>query len=191
MLNRMTVRAQHFKIADLVVFSVAVFMVHAKYFWHFVVPASCARSQHPSYRHLFTYGGKRRLPLLFGGFVNARFRAVFSFVRRRAQKFDAAMRATVLHSAFSVHGFVVALRRTVFSLVGAARNVAKRCSAFFAHRRDLHSGRQRKTLSAAIQRGVFAVRRHRKHSATLLANFFVPNAGACYAFSQVGLQRSV
>ena len=191
MLNRMAIGAQHLKVATVVVFAIAVFVMHTKNFWVFVVAALLTRQQQPSCGHLFAHGSERRLPLVFRRLVDACFRAVLSVVRRRVQKFDSAMRAHVLCGSFSPHSFVVALRRTVLSLVGAAGNMAKHCSAFFASRSHLHSGCKCKTLSAAVDCGVFSVRRHRERSATLPANFFVPNAGAGHAFSQVNLQRSV
>lgn len=157
MLNRMAVRAQHLEVVTVVVFAVAVFVMHTKNFWVFVVAALLARQQQPSCGHLLAHGSKRGLPLVFRRLVDASSRAVLSVMGRRPQKLNVAMRTRVLHGAFSSHSFVVALRRAVFGLVGAASNVAKHCSALFASRSHLHSGVKRKTLAAAVDCGVFAV----------------------------------
>ena len=191
MFKRVAVWAQHFKVVKIIVFAVSVFVMYAKNFWVLAIAASLARQQHAASMHVFAHSRKIRPPNLFCGFVYACFRTIFAFVRRRAKKFDAAVRACVFHGAFTAHGFVIALRRTVLGFVGAASNVAKHCSALFASRSHLHSGVKRKTLAAAVDCGVFAVRRHRKRGATLFADFFIANAGAGHAFSQVGLQRSV
>lgn len=157
MLNRMAVRAQHLKVATVVVFAVTVFVMHAKDFWVRVISALLTRQQQSSCGHLLAHGSKRRLPLIFRRLVDACFRAVLSVVGRRVQKFDAAVHTCVLYGAFSPHSFVVALRRTVFGLVGAASDVAKHCSTLFTGRSGLHSGRKRKTLSATVDCGVFSV----------------------------------
>jgi hypothetical protein len=157
MLNRMAVRAQHLKVATVVVFAVTVFVMHTKDFWVRVISALLTRQQQPSCGHFLAHGSKRGLPLIFRRLVDACFRTVLSVVGRRTQKFDSAMHACVLYGAFSPHGFVVTLRRTVLGLVGAASDVAKHCSALFAGRSSLHSGSECKTLSATVDCGVFSV----------------------------------
>ena len=191
MLNRMTIWAKHFKIVKIVVFAVAVFVVHTKNFRMRVVATTYARREHVSFKHVFAHCGEFCFPLRLMRFVDTRLRTIFALGGRRVQKCSSAMHTVVLNRSFSVHGLVIALRRTVLCLVSTAGNVAKNCAAFFAIRSDLHSCRKCKTLPAAIQRGVFAVRRYCERRATLSANFFVPNAGAGHAFSQVNLQRSV
>lgn len=191
MLNRMTIWAQHFKIAKIVVFAIAIFVVHAKNFWVRVVSAPHACRKYVSFEHVFTYGRKFWAPLFFSRFIDARFRTILSFVRRRGQKFNAAMHASVLYSTFSAHRLVVTLRRAILCFVGAAGDVTKYCFALKARSSYLHSSSKCETLSAAIERSVFSVRRYRECSATLLANLFVTNTGAGHAFGQVSLQRSV
>ena len=181
MFNRMTVRAQHFKIGQRIVFSVAVFVMYAQNFWVFGVTAPRAFSQHAPYKHVFANGRKIGLPFALARLVDASLRAVFSFCRRRIHKSYAAMSTAILHSAFFVHRLVVALRATVFSLVGTARNVVKNSPAFRTICGYLLSGVECHTLAATKQRRVFAVLRHSEDNLTMLARFFVPNSGANHA----------
>jgi hypothetical protein len=129
MLKRMAIWAQNFKVAGVVVFAISVFVMHTKNFWVFVIPASLARLNQVAPSHRFSHRSKCWLPQLFCGFIDALFRAVFTFVRRGIQKLHFAMNASVLNSAFLRHCFVVTCRRTVFSLVGPTGDVRKVCGA--------------------------------------------------------------
>jgi hypothetical protein len=181
MFNRMTIWAQHLKISQVIVFSVAVFMMYAKNFRVFVVSALNALGQQAAHQHVFSHGGKIRFPLAFARFVNTCHRAIFSFCRRRVHESYAAMNAVILHSAFFMHRLVVTLWATVFGFVGAARNVLKNSPALHTVRGYLLSGVKCHTLATTKQRRVFAVLRHSKYNLTMLTRFFVPNSGANHA----------
>ena len=181
MLQRMTIWAQDFQIAQIIIATISVFMMNAKNLWRGVIPTAGARGQHVSFCHVFAYGCKVWAPHIFSRFVDARFRAVFSFCGWRTQKNNATMNTVVLRSAFFVHGFVIALRAAVFCFVGTARNVLKICSAFSANSVHLHSRRKRHTLPSTILRSVFSVLRHCKISLAMLANNRVSGSGACCA----------
>lgn len=181
MFQRMTIWAQNFQIAQIVVATVSVFVMHAKNVWRSVVSASNASRQHVSFHHVFAHRRKIRSPHLFSCFVDTSFRTIFSFCRRRIQKSNSTMNTVVLHSAFFVHGFVVALRTAIFCFVGAARNVLKSDPAFGAYRSHLHSRRKRHTLSTTILRSVFSVLWHCKTGLTVFANNRIPNSGAFHA----------
>ena len=181
MLNRVTIRAQHFKIVNIVIFAITIFVMHSKYVRHFVIPATLANGQQPSCGHFFTYSSKRRFPLIFGSFVNTCFRAIFSFVRWSVQKFNLAVRAGILCSAFARHCFAIAQRRAIFGFVCSAGYVCKRHAAFLACRNQLHSASKCKTLAATVQRSIFTIRRDRKQDLALHASLIVPDSGAFYA----------
>jgi len=181
MFNRMTVWAQHFKIGQIVISSVAVFVMHTKNFRMFGVSTPHALSQHAPHEHVLANGRKIGPPFAFARFIDASSRTVFSFCRRRVHKSCAAVRAAMLYGAFFVHCFVIALGAAVFSLVGAARNVLKNSATFRAIRGYLLPGVECHTLAATKRRRVFAVLRHSEDNLTMLARFFVPNSGANHA----------
>ena len=162
MLDRMAIWTQYFKIAGIIVFAIAIFMMHAKNFWVLVVSAALACCKHVSPDHVFAHSRKHCTPLLLGRFVNARFRAILSFVRWRIQKFNAAVCTDVLCSAFLVHRLVIACWRAVLGFVRTAGNVAEHIAALLTRCSNLHSSRKCETLSAAVHCGIFSVWRHRE-----------------------------
>jgi hypothetical protein len=122
-------RAQNFQIIEHVVFIVAVFMVNTKNFWVRVVSTPLATFYIAPFSHSLANGGKSWAPNFFLCFVNALLRTVFSFVRRRVQKTNAAVRAFVLRCSFLGHCFSIARRRTVLGFVSPAGNMSKFCGA--------------------------------------------------------------
>ena len=178
MFQRMTIWAQHFQVAQFVVATVSIFMVHTKNLRHRIVTAPFTCSKHISFDHCFAHRRKIWPPHIFSSFVNTGFGTIFSFCRRRIQKNNATMNAVVVHSAFFVHGFVVALRAAIFCLVGAARNMLKIGSAFGACRIHLRSSRKSHTLSTTILRSVFSVLWHCKTGLAVFANNRVSSSGA-------------
>ena len=174
----MTIWAQNFQIAQIVVAAVSIFMVHPKNVRRGVIATAFTRFKHAASKHVFSSGNKTGLPFCFGCFIDACFGAVFSFMRWRVQKLDAAMHACILCGAFARHRFVVARRRTVFGLVGSAGYVRERSAALLAVRNQLHSARKCKTLAATVQRSILAVRRDRKQDFALQASLIVPDTGA-------------
>lgn len=181
MFQRMTVWAQNFQIAQIVVATISVFMVNTKDLWRGVISTTFARGQHVSFYHVFAYRCKIWAPHVFSRFVDTCFRTIFSFCGWRTQKNSATMNTVVLHGAFFVHCFVVALRAAIFCFVGTARNVLKVSPAFSANSVHLHSRRKSHTLSSTILRSVFSVLRHCKISLAMFANNRVPGSGACCA----------
>ena len=178
MFKRMTVWAQHFKITEVIIFAVSIFVMNAKNFWVLCVPTFSAFNQHTSRQHAFAHCGKIRFPFGFMRLVDACFRTVFAFGRRRIQKFSAAMYAAIPNRPFFVHGFVIALRAAIFSFVCTARNMRKNTATFSAICRNLRSCSQCHARSAAILRRVFSVFRHRKICATMFARNCVTYSGA-------------
>ena len=181
MFQRMTIWAQHFQVAQFVVATVSIFMVHTKNLRRRIVTAPFTRSKHISFDHCFAHRRKIWVPHAFSRFVDTSSGTIFSFCGRRIQKNNATMNTVVLHGAFFVHGFVVALRAAIFCFVGTARNVLKICPAFSANSVHLHSRRKSHTLPSTILRSVFSVLRHCKIDLAVLADNRVPNSGACCA----------
>lgn len=139
MLKRMAVWAQNFKIVKIVVFTVSIFVMHAKNFRVFTVPTPNTTGQHSAINHFFTHGSKFRQPNFFGNFVDAGHATIFTFSRWRSKKFSFAMRAFATYRAFLTHGFVIAFWRTVFSFIRPTCNVRKFCIAHRAIRCQLQS----------------------------------------------------
>ena len=127
MFQRMTIWAKYLKVSQIVVIPISVFVMHTKNFWVFVVATTLTFLQHVASNHSFSNRRKLWLPYLFCRFVDATFRAIFTFVRRGVKKFYAAMRAYILSSSFLLHCYSVAFWRTVFSFVGATSNVRELC----------------------------------------------------------------
>ena len=178
MLKRVAVWAQHFKVAEIVVFAVSIFVVNAKNFRVFCIPTPNAFGQHSPHHHVFAHCGEVWFPFGLVRFVDTCLGAVFALGRRRIQECSSAMHTFVLNRSFSVHGLVVALRTTVFGLVCATGNVRKNAAAFKAICPNLRSCRQRHARSAAILRRVFSVFRHREICATMFARNCVTHSGA-------------
>jgi len=139
MLKRMAVWAQNFKIVKIVVFTVSVFVMHAKNFRMLTVPTPDTTGQHSAINHFFTYSSKFRQPNFFGRFVDAGHATIFTFSRWRSKKFSFAMCAFATYRSFLAHGFVVTFWRTVFSFICSACNVRKFCLAHRAIRCQLQS----------------------------------------------------
>ena len=177
-LKRVAVWAQHFKVAEIVVFAVSVFVVNAKNFRVFSVPTSNALGQHPPRKHVFAHRGEVWFPFRLVRFVDTCFGAVFALGRRRIQKRNSAMHTVVLNRSFFVHGFVVTLGTAVFRLVCAAGYVRKNVTAFKTICRNLRSCGQRHARPAAILRSVFSVFRYREICATMFAQNCVTHSGA-------------
>lgn len=181
MFQRMTIWTQHFQVAQFVVATVSIFMVHTKNLWCGVIPTAFARRQHVSFNHVFAYRCEFWPPHFFSCFINACTRTILAFCRRRIQKINSTMNAVVLHSAFFMHSFVVALRAAILCFIGAARNVLKIRPAFSANSTHLHSRGKSHTLPSTILRSVFSVLRHCKIGLAVLADNRVPDSGACCA----------
>lgn len=180
-LQRMAVWAKNFKVAQVVILSVSVFMVHTQNFWLQTVTTPFARHKKISFYHVFSHSSKIGPPNFFCGFIYASSRTIFSFVRWRVQKFAAAMQTGVLYSTFAAHCFMKAFWRAIFSFIGSTSNMRKNCAAFSAICGNFNSCVQRHTFSAAILRSIFSIFRHCKASFTMQTVFFVPNSGASYA----------
>ena len=181
MLQRMAIWAKNFKIAQIVILSVSIFMVYTQNFWLCIVAASVASCQQLSFQHIFSDGRKRRVPFAFSGFIDATFRAIFSFMRRRIQEFFSAMQTCVLSSTLAAHCFMKTFWRAILSFVSAASNMRKFCAAFLTIGCSLHSGSKCRTLPTTIFGRIFAVFRHRKLLAALRAFFVVFHSGASHA----------
>ena len=178
MLKRMAVWAQHFKVAEIVVFAVSVFVVNTKNFRVFRIPASNALGQHPSHQHVFAHRGEVWFPFGLVRFVDTCLGAVFAFGRRRIQKRNSAMHTVVLNRSFFMHGLVVALWTAIFRLVCAAGYVRKNVAAFKTICCNLRSCGQRHARPAAILSSVFPVFGHREICATMFARNCVTHSGA-------------
>lgn len=172
MFQRMTDRAQNLKIFEVIVVSIAVFVMNTKYFWLRIIPATFAFNKHLPRHHSFTNSAKNWRPRFFFNFINARFRTKFSFARRRRAKFLLAMLARIFNRAFSRHAFIVASIAAIFSLVSAACYVRKTVAALFAISSMRHPRRQCLTRPTAIHSGIFSVVGHGKNCATVRATFF-------------------
>ena len=181
MLQRMTVWAQNFQVAQVIVFAVSVFVMHTQNFLLRVIPTTLTFKHHTPCQHGFSNRSKRRNPFTFSNFVDASSRAIFSFFGWRTKKIFSAMSATIFYTAFFMHSFVVAFWRTVFGFVCAASNVGKFRATFIAICRNFNSCSQSHATSAAVLRGIFSVFRHHKNVFAMRANFFIFNAGASYA----------
>jgi hypothetical protein len=181
MLQGMTVWAQHFQVAQIVIFAVSVFVMHTQNFWFGIVATTLAFTYHVTGQHSFSHGRKSWHPNTFSNFINASPRTVFSFFGRRAKKFFAAVKTTIFYAAFAVHSFVVTFCRTILSFVCSARNMRKFRVAFLTVCGNLHSSCQSHTFSAAVLRRIFSIIRHGKQSFAMQTTFFVPNAGASHA----------
>jgi hypothetical protein len=176
--KRMTVWAQHFKIAEIVVFTVSIFVVNTENLRMFRIATSNTFGQHPSRQHILAHRDEFWLPFRLVRFVDTRFRAIFAFGGRRVQKCDSAMHTVVLNRSFFVHGFVIAARTAVFGFACTARNVRKKTAALGAICRNLRSCGQRHARLAAILSSVFSVFRHCEICATMLARNRVTHFGA-------------
>ena len=181
MLQRMTIWAQNFQIAQVIVAAISIFVVHTKNLGRRIVTTPFTRSKHISFNHCFAHRRKIWVPHTFSRFVDASSGTIFSFCGWRVQKSNTTMNAVILHSAFFVHGFVIALRTAIFCLVGATGNVLKIDPAFGAYRIHLRSRRKSHTLSATILSSVFSVLWHCKTGLAVFANNRVPSSGACCA----------
>jgi len=181
MLKRMANRAQHLQVFWSVIVAIAVFVVHTQNFRVLAVAASHAARQQTSSAHVFSHGRKLCFPHIFLRFVNACFRAIFAFCRRRAQKLFVAVQTSVCDRAFLMHSFVVTRWAAVLSFICAASNVRKNCLTDLTCSRNLHSYRQRHTLSAAKLSAVFSIVRYCKLYVAVLTRNCVPNSGAQHA----------
>lgn len=180
-LQRMAIWAKNFKVAQLVILSVSIFMVHTQNFGFGIVAAPFASRKKISLYHVFSDCGKVWAPNFFCGLIYAHARTIFSVLRRRTQKFFTAMQTSVLYGTFAAHCFMKTLSRTIFGFIGAASNVSKNTSALNTICGSLNPSTQRHTFSAAVLSGVFSIFRHRKTSFTMQTVFFVPNSGASHA----------
>ena len=177
----MAIWAKNFKIAQIVILSVSIFVVHTQNFWLRIVAAPFTNRQQISFHHAFSDCSKIWTPNFLCCFIYASARTIFSFVRRRIQKFATAMQTGVLYSAFAAHCFMKAFSRAILSFVGAASNVGKNCVALRTICGNFNPCVQSHTFSAAILRSILSILRHRKISFTMQTLFFVPHSGASHA----------
>lgn len=188
--KRMAHWAQNLKIFQRIVVAISVFMVDAENFRNFAVAAPFAIFKHFALRHIFSDRCESRFPNLFGGFINARARTVFSWMRWGIKKLNFAMLTSVFGSSLFQHRFVIAFSRAILGFISSAGNVRKFSVANSAYCFVDFSAAKRQTYAPTIKRGVFPVFWYSKRGAAMLAVFFVPNVGAGHAVSQVGLQGS-
>ena len=153
-------------------------MMNAKNFKMFVVAAPLAFGKHFAGDHDLADRRISSAPYSFVCFIDARFRAVFSLVRRRIQKPFFTMLAYILNGAFSVLSFVVARCRAVFCAIGATRYVRKLCSAFRAISDYRGSSSQAQAFTATVKGSIFSIVRNGKFGAAMPALFLNPNSGA-------------
>lgn len=112
-LNGMAVRAEHLKIAWLVVVVIAVLVMNTQDLGHQGVPAPFAGEQLSPSLQIFPNCGKGRLPAGEDWFVDAGPAAVLSFLGRRGLKGPSAVLALHGHGSLEVHRPVVTPTRTI------------------------------------------------------------------------------
>ena len=181
MLKRMTVSAQNFQIFWCIVVAISVFVMHAQYFWMFVIPAMLAFQKHTASKHVFSYGSKRSFPNGFFCFINTGFRTIFSLVGRSVHKFFVAMQTSVFSFTFFTHCSVIANRTAIFSFVYSTRYVSKLRATFSAISYYFLPRRQTQAFTATKHCGIFTVFRNRKNGLAMFARYFIPNTGAFHA----------
>jgi len=168
-LERVAVGAQNYQVTSVVVVSVAVFVVYAKYFWRLRKAATLAGFKLSTSHKVLAHGRERRQPQLFFLFVDARYGAKLSVLAGAIGKRLTAMPTHVCRMPPTAHTLVVALCGAVFGLVAAARYKAKLLTARSAVCSTLHSVGQSLAAAATKLCRVFAVRRYGEHDAALAA----------------------
>lgn len=180
MLQGVTIRADNNQVAERIVASVVVFVMNAKNARLGGISANLAGRYHPAHSHSLTNGREGWAPYRAVCLIDAASAAIFSLFRRTCLKSLAAMRAFDVNCAFQVHSFVVALARTVFGFVGAARNVRKPHAAHGAIGLRFNARRQGQTRARAIFGGLCSILGNVKSGATMLT--IDSGHGGGYAF---------
>ena len=146
----MTIWTKNFKIGNIIIMSVAVFMMNAKYAWLNIIAATIALINHLTRNHCFSNGCKRRLECFFGRFIYASFGAIYSIMTGMAHKFLKTMLTNIFSFAFISLSFIITSARTIFCFIRATRNMFKFFLTYFAFTFNLNSNKFCATRTRAV-----------------------------------------
>ncbi len=128
----MTVRTQHDQIARRVILSITILVMNAKDLWMLIKTTLLTFFDHASDSHRLAHSGKFWLPNFFLGLVDARSRAKFSLMRRRASKLFRTMLAFINYRATVMEGAVITFARAVLRTIRPRTDVFEGSSASLA-----------------------------------------------------------
>lgn len=149
--NAMAISTKYFKIRDIIIMWISIFMMNTKNSWFFIKSTSIAYFDHYSVPHHFAYCSEGRFKSFLGFFVHARFGAIFSIMTGMANKFLMTMMACVFSFPFITLRNIIAVARTIFGFITARRDMRKIFIAYKAVNSDFSSN----SLSLTAPRTIF------------------------------------
>lgn len=171
MLNGMTIRTKNYEISKLIIFSISVFMMNAKYFLVFIVSAIFAFINFSSNKERFPNSRKCWIPFGFVAFINASHAAINSFMRFGPKKIFPAMFASVSRFAFCFHCFIIALAGAILCFIASGRNMFKIISTNETFCSNKNSSLQSEATPRAKLRGISTIFWYVKFFSAMSANF--------------------
>lgn len=146
----MAIWAKNFKVRDIIIISVPVFMMNAKNSWLMIIVTSVAFIYQLTGKHCFSYGCKRRFKCFFRCFIYTRFRTILSIMTGMSYKIFKAMMTGILFFSFISLRHVVARTRAIFCFIRPARDMLKFIFAYFAIAFYLNSNKLCSTRTRAV-----------------------------------------
>lgn len=121
----MAIWTKNFKILHIIIMTVSVFMMNAKYFRFVIVTTSFTFINQFTANHCFSYSGEGWFKSFLRCFINTGFRAIFSIVTSMANKFLKAMLASIFGFSFISLSHIVTSRRAILSFIAPRRDMSK------------------------------------------------------------------
>jgi hypothetical protein len=127
MFQAMAIWAKNLEIRNIIIISISIFMMNAKYAQILIITTSVTFFNQLTTNHHFSNCCKRWFESFFGFFIYTRFRTIFSFanIRGRSKKFLEAMMTFETNTSFSKLRFVITFSRAIFCLITSGRNMRK------------------------------------------------------------------
>ena len=113
----MTIRAKDFKIIQIIVCTISIFMVYTKNRNMLGISTPFTGRKFPAYLQILSNSNESCLPNAMIRFIYASTATIFPLSRWRCTKFFCAMSALIDNRTFEMHRLVVAFRRTIFSCI--------------------------------------------------------------------------
>ncbi len=121
----MAIWTKNFKVLNIIIMTISVFMMNAKNFKLSIITTSIAMANQFTTNHCFSYRGKGWFKNFLGCFINTGFRAIFSFVTCMSSKFLKTMLASIFCFSFISLSYIVTNSRAIFSFITSRRNMSK------------------------------------------------------------------